>query len=230
MTLSTPLRRRLREIWRSAGWPCRDNLELELLSAGLLERRFDADQRETLHLTAAGIEALAESLNRHRGAHAAHEALVERVALEQQRAGRIVWRGLALRAPLSGDDGATRWAIAMPDVYSIRHTTREEWVEPIAHEVKVSRADLLSDLRRPDKAASYAALASQCWYVIRRGIGSAEEIPPAYGVLLADERALEVARPAPARGLTLPLAVWMALARTAALPAADDAQGWLGDV
>jgi hypothetical protein len=227
--LTAPLRRRLREIWRSAGWPCRDNLELELLAAGLLERRWDADQRETLHLTDAGVQALADGLTRHRAAHAAHEALVERVAREQQRAGRIVWRGLALRAPLPGEGGATRWAIAMPDVYSIRHTTREDFVEPIAHEIKVSRADLLSDLRRPDKAASYAALASQCWYVIRRGIGQPEEIPPAYGVLLADDQGLEVARPAPARALRLPLAVWMALARAAALPAGDDdAQAWLG--
>ena len=55
--LTPALRRRLRDIWRSAGWPCRDNLELELLAAGLLERRWDEAQRETLHLTAEGIRA-----------------------------------------------------------------------------------------------------------------------------------------------------------------------------
>lgn len=226
--LSPPLRRRLREVWRSAGWPCRDNLELELLAAGLLERRWDAAQRETLHLTEAGIAALAEGLQRHRAARDAHEGLVGRVAQDQQRAGRIVWRGLTLRAPLPAEDGGTRWALAMPDVYSIRHTTREDTVEPVAHEIKVRRADLLSDLRRPDKAAAYAALASQCWYVLQRGIGTADEIPGAYGVMLADAGGLEVVRPAPARPLRLPLAVWMALARSAALPSDDDAQAWLG--
>lgn len=227
--LTPPLRRRLREIWRSAGWPCRDNLELELLAAGLLERRWDAAQRETLHLTDAGIAALAQSLQRHRAARDAHEGLVGRVAQDQQRAGRIVWRGLALRAPLPAEDGGTRWAIAMPDVYSIRHTTREDYVEPVAHEIKVRRADLLSDLRRPDKAAAYAALASQCWYVLQRGIGSADEIPASYGVMLADAQGLEVVRPAPPRALRLPLAVWMALARAAALPADDEAQAWLSE-
>ena len=30
--------RRLREIYRSAGWPCQDMLEIELLAAGMLER------------------------------------------------------------------------------------------------------------------------------------------------------------------------------------------------
>ena len=29
--------RRLREVYRSAGWPCLDTLEIELLAAGLLE-------------------------------------------------------------------------------------------------------------------------------------------------------------------------------------------------
>lgn len=226
--LTPALRRRLRDIWRSAGWPCRDNLELELLAAGLLERRWDEAQRETLHLTAEGIAALADGLQRHRSAREAHEGLVEQVARDQQRAGRIVWRGLALRAPLPGDEGGTRWAIAMPDVYSIRHTTREDFVQPVAHEIKVRRADLLSDLRRPDKAAAYAALAAQCWYVLKRGIGSPEEIPAAYGVIVADASGLEVLRPAPARALRLPLAVWMALARSAALPADDGDQAWLG--
>jgi hypothetical protein len=30
--------RRLREIYRSAGWPCQDPLEIELLAAGMLHR------------------------------------------------------------------------------------------------------------------------------------------------------------------------------------------------
>ena len=29
-------RRRLREMWRSAGWPCHDPIELDLLASGLL--------------------------------------------------------------------------------------------------------------------------------------------------------------------------------------------------
>jgi len=32
-TLSAAQRRRLREVWRSAGWPCHDAVELELLAA-----------------------------------------------------------------------------------------------------------------------------------------------------------------------------------------------------
>jgi hypothetical protein len=56
--------------------------------------------------------------------------------------------------------------MAMPDVFSIRHTTVEDFVEPIVHEVKVRRADLLADLRHEGKRAAYQGLASQCWYVL----------------------------------------------------------------
>jgi hypothetical protein len=223
-------RRRLRELWRSAGWPCRDAIEVDLLAAGLLARRFDDSGRETLALTDAGVAALAASQQRNRAAFDAHEALVARVAQAMQREGRIVWRGLSLRAPLppatdraEGGEG-TRWVMAMPDVYSIRHTTVETFVEPIAHEIKVRRADLLADLRRPDKGAAYRALASQCWYVLGPGVGSAKDVPPEYGVLCAarDGSALELARPAPRRAMTLPFAVWMALARAAAEPAPEE--------
>lgn len=228
--LAAAHRRRLREMWRSAGWPCHDALELELLAAGLLQRHWDADGRETLRLTDAGIQQLAETRRRHQRAFDAHEALVARVAREMQRAGRIVWRGLSLRAPLDGDDGSTTWAMAMPDVFSIRHTTVEDYVEPVAHEIKVSRADLRSDLRHPHKRQAYLALSSQCWYVLKAGIAEVDDVPAEFGVMFAQgDGSLDVARPAAKRAMRLPLGTWMALARANAEPAPDgDAQGWLG--
>ena len=225
--LSALHRRRLREIWRSAGWPCQDLIEVELLAAGLLLRLRDADGREALRVTDTGIELLAATLQRNRAARDEHEALVGRVAREMQRSGRVVWRGLSLRAKV-GEGDAAAWAMAMPDVYSIRHTTVEDYVEPVAHEIKVHRSDLLADLRRPQKGEAYLQTSSQCWYVLREGIGEADEIPAPFGVMLARESALEVLRPAPRRALKLPFAVWMVLARAAPEPADDGAQGWLG--
>ena len=228
--LPAPHRRRLREVWRSAGWPCQDPVEIELLAAGLLQRVRDDAGRETLRVSDAGVQVLASSLQKNRAAFDAHEALVSRVVREMQRAGRVVWRGLRLRAPPADAEGPRHWPMVMPDVYSIRHTTVEDWVEPIAHEIKVRRADLLHDLRQPAKRAAYLALSSQCWYVLKAGIGAADEIPPACGVLIAHDAALELARPAPRRALRLPLATWMALARADAEPVGDDdGQGWLGD-
>ncbi len=227
-TLGTVHRRRLREIWRSAGWPCQDLVEVELLAAGLLERLRDADGRETLRVTDAGVQLLAQTLRSNRAARDAHEALVARVATEMQRAGRVVWRGLSLRAPLAEPDGGTVWAMAMPDVFSIRHTSVEDYVEPIVHEIKVRRADLQSDLRQARKREAYLALGSQCWYVLKAGIAEPDEVPPECGVLVAHPQALEVARPAPRRAMRLSFGTWMALARSAAEPAPDgEEQGLL---
>jgi hypothetical protein len=222
--IGTPHRRRLHEVWRSAGWPYRDGIEIELLAAGLLERVRDELGRETLRVTDAGITLLAQTLAGNRAARDAHEALVERVALEMQRAGRVVWRALSLRAKVND-----AWALAMPDVFSIRHTTVEHYLEPVVHEIKVRRADLLADLRNGAKGAAYCELSSQCWYVIQAGIAEPDEIPAAYGVMVAHTHALEVARAAPARPHKMPFHLWMALARATPLPSEDQPQCGLGD-
>lgn len=252
--LSAAQRRRLQALWRSAGWPCRDALELDLLAAGLLERHWDAAGHETLRVTPDGLAALAAARRQAQAGLSAHEALVGRVALAMQRAGRIVWRGLSLRAALPeaglgpepprtepaaalfGDPSAPepgpatrpRWVMARPDVFSIRHTTREDRLEPIVHEIKVSRADLLADLKRPDKARAYAAMAGECCYVVRAGLCRPEELPPAYGLIAAhDDGRLELLRPATRQPWRAGFDWWMTLARACPEPPEELAQGGL---
>ncbi len=231
-------RRRLREVWRSAGWPCQDMVEVELLAAELLERVRDADGRETLRVTDAGVSVLAATLQGNRKARDAHEALVARVVLEQQRAGRIAWCGLSLRSRIADTEHpkGERWAMAMPDVFSVRQTSVAGYLQPEVHEIKVRRTDLLSDLRRPAKRAAYLGMAGACWYVLAEGIGDAAEIPPDCGVMVArgaNFSTLDVLRSAPARAMPcetgLPFAVWMALARATPAPPDNDAQRALGE-
>ena len=225
-TLTAAHSRRLREIWRSAGWPCQDLIEVELLAAGLLERIRQPSGHETLRVTDAGVAHLAETLQRNRARRDAHEDLVERVAREMTRAGRIAWRGLSLRAKVED-----AWAMAMPDVFSIRHTTVEAYLEPIVHEVKVHRSDLLSDLRREAKRAAYLQLSSECWYVIAHGIAQPDEIPREFGVMAAQGAQLDVLRPAPKRAMQMSLPLWMALARATPVEGwrSEEVQGWLGE-
>ena len=229
--------RRLREIYRSAGWPCQDALEIDLLAAGLLERLRSALGHESLRVTDEGVRWLAGVLARNRAALSAHEALVQRVAQEMARAGRLAWTGLGLRAQVATGDPQKplRWCVARPDVFSIRHTSVESYVEPIVHEVKVRRADLLADLRQEAKRAAYRDL-GECWYVLGcdargRAIGEPDEIPGECGVLVLEGQRLSVARPAlrPARA-GLPFGVWMALAKATPVAGIDeDAQSLLDD-
>ena len=68
--------RRLRSVYRSAGWPCQDMVEVELLAGQMLERVASAAGHETLRVTDAGIAWLAATLAVNRSALSAHEALV----------------------------------------------------------------------------------------------------------------------------------------------------------
>ena len=139
LSLSRRHARRLRDIYRSAGWPCLDAMEVELLAAGYLE--------------------------------------------------------------------------------------------PVVHEIKVSRADLLGDLKTRDKRDSYLAVGGQCWYVLGcdgrgRPIAQANEIPEECGVILVESERLQVARNAPRRAAAdLPFALWMALAKATPLAAISSLWG-----
>ena len=219
-------RRRLRAVYRSAGWPCLDSVEIELVAAGLLVRERGPLGHELLRVSDTGIAVLAETLAKNRGKRDDHELLVERVAREMTRAGRLAWRGLAVRARVG-----EQWQIAMPDVFSVRHTTVEAYLEPIVHEVKVRRSDLLADLRRANKREAYLQLGGECWYAIKSGIAEPDEIPAECGVLVAEAGCLSVARPAPKRPARMSFPLWMALARATPVDGwrFDEAQGALGD-
>lgn len=52
ITLKKIHARRLREMYRSAGWPCLDVVEIELLAAGLLEGLQEDGGHERLRVTA----------------------------------------------------------------------------------------------------------------------------------------------------------------------------------
>jgi hypothetical protein len=231
--------KRLREVYRSAGWPAQDTLEIELLANGLLERVTAASGHESLRVTDIGMVQLALVSARNKAVRNAHEALVDAVALEMGRAGRLVWRGLSLRAQVAAPAGTPddplavklSWVVACPDVFSIRNSSVEAYLEPIVHEIKVNRGDLLGDLKKPAKRAAYLGMGGECWYVLGQNakgqpIAQPDEIPPECGVMWWEAGRLVVARPAPRKPLQkLPFHVWMSLAK--ATPVArdeDDAQ------
>lgn len=201
--------RRLRQMYRSAGWPCLDTIEIDLLAAGLLERVMPQGGSEYLRLTDAGLERLTAALHQNRGALDEHEALVTRVAEDQVRNGRIAYRGLTLLAK-----PAEQWLHMRPDVFSIRNTTVEDYIEPIVHEIKVKRSDLRADLKKLEKRSGYLALSSECYYVIASGIAKPEEIPPECGVIVASGDQLEMVRVSPKRAMKLSFGSFMALAKS----------------
>ena len=141
---------RLMSIWRSAGWPCRDAVELDLVAAGWAILVGGADGHETIRLSDAGIRLLADSRQRNQRSLSAHDRLAARVAAHLVATGRVVWRELSLRARVATDDprpagaavmadealwqddeaiseqpdqGKASWRMARPDVFSVRRTS-----------------------------------------------------------------------------------------------------------
>jgi hypothetical protein len=248
-------------IWRSAGWPCCDAIELDLVAAGWAKRVQATNGYEAIRLTDAGIRLLADARQRNQRSLSAHDRLAARVTNHLMAAGRIVWRELSLRArinvkdPSSADappvadqalwledetvrprphQGKTSWRVARPDVFSVRRTSVEDYLQPMVHEIKVSRADLLSDLRHAAKRESYQWLSCETYYVLPAGMAEPHEIPEEFGVWLLngpiDAGTLDLVRPARHVPCKLPFQVWMALAKATPATQDDEAtQQQLGD-
>lgn len=241
---------RLMKIWRSAGWPSRDPIDIDLLAAGWVSLVGEHPANECLRLTDAGIALLAQSRQAQRRSESDHDKLALRMTEVLMDAGRLVWHELSLRAKVQADeagaaDGGTaawvqageptplweddlsdptdpsgkphRWRLARPDLFSVRRTSNPNYLHPVVHEIKVSRADLLSDLRHQAKRSSYQWLASECHYVFPHGLAEPQELPEELGVWVVhgdiETGRLEMLRPARHAPCTLPFDVWMALAK-----------------
>ena len=263
-------RTRLMQIWRSAGWPCKDGLEIDLLAAGLISLHISTDGCETLRLTDEGISTLAQARQRSVRALSLHDRLGQKFAAQLLAAGRIVWAELSLRAvidsvpvgdvvppaatadapanmapamaPLWADDdhapaaraAANVWRMARPDLFSVRNTSVPAYLQPMVHEVKASRADLLSDLRHDAKRQAYQWLCEECYYVCPAGIAEPDEIPEHFGIWVlhgsVEDGRFELLRPARHNRCTLPFAVWMALCKATPLRSEDElTQAHLGE-
>jgi DNA-binding MarR family transcriptional regulator len=234
---------RLMAVWRSAGWPCRDGVELDLIAAGWVERRRDDAGRETLQVTEAGLELLHHARRRRLRSASVHDRIAARMCLELQRQGRIVWRELALRArvasaaagrvpsapaavlpglALDADTPCAEvgaWRSARPDLFSIRNSSLEAALHPVVHEIKASRADLLADLRDTGKGEAYRSVSSETYYVFPEGLADATEIPEDFGIWTLvgtpEDGMLSLRRPAPFTARSLGFGIWMALAKAA---------------
>ena len=263
---STPITRfhrtRLMQIWRSAGWPCKDGLEIDLLAAGLIRLHIAPDGCETLRLTDEGILMLAQARQRGVRALSLHDRLGQKFAAQLLASGRIVWTELSLRAvidtvpmgdgvppaatadapantapamaPLWADDdhapaaraAANVWRMARPDLFSVRNSSVPAYLQPMVHEVKASRADLLSDLRHDAKRQAYQWLCEECYYVFPADIAEPEEIPEHFGIWVlhgsVEDGRFELLRPARHNRCTLPFSVWMALCKATPLRSEDE--------
>ncbi len=199
---------RLRHYWRSQGWACHDDIDIDLLRWGLVDEQPGLDIASRFAVTAAGRTALGDGLKRNRRARNAHSEATEAVASHLASTGRLVFTELSVRTEHEG-----RWRSCKPDVFSMVRGLRADHLAPQVHEIKVRRADLLGELRG-GKIERYRELAASIYLVIADGIAEPDEIPGDYGVALYSATAgFRIARAAPIGDYSLETRHWMALAK-----------------
>jgi hypothetical protein len=211
MELSKTHVRRLRHYWQGksqgGGASLTDGVDLDLAAAGLIERQ-DRMGFAYFVTTKAGESALHAQKQLEVERRAPHHRLAGRLAAYLRDKGRITWENIELLV----EPEPQKKQLIRPDVFSLVTTYDEKKIAPLVHEVKVSRADLLADIAKPEKRLGYSAVANAVFYVVPEGITHPGEIPEECGLLVerADGEFVELKRPQKRR-VVLPRRIFMNL-------------------
>lgn len=173
---------RLRQYWhagRNGMNSMGDGIALDLTAGGYLEPK-ESGGGLALRITASGIDELQAELEREKARRRPHHDLASRLSGWLREQGRVTWENIELT--VAREDGGKQ--CVRPDVFSLVSTYDEKRINPCVHEVKVSRADFLADVARPEKRSGYAQLAEVLYYAAPAGIIRPEEVPDGCGLIV----------------------------------------------
>lgn len=163
----------------------RDGIDLDLLGLALISVTETQWHYDHATITQAGIDVLHRHRQADKAARAVHHNLGTRLADYLRRQGRITWENVEFSNRVQDKElGYERKQCVRPDVYSILPSLNLKGANPCVHEVKVSRADFLSDLAKPEKRAAYAMMAEAVYYVAPEGMIDPKEVPQGFGLLI----------------------------------------------
>lgn len=139
-------------------------------------------------ITPQGIEILHAHRQSDLEVRNVHHTLGERLADHLRSLGRITWENVEFKNRIIDVElKMERWKVIRPDVFSILPSLNLKGANPCIHEVKVSRADFLSDLAKPEKREAYAAMSEAVYYVAPEGIIAPADIPQGFGLIVERE-------------------------------------------
>ncbi|CAG9183787.1 hypothetical protein [Cupriavidus pampae] len=157
-----------------------DSIDLALVGHGYIARIESLLGSTNFKITPAGEQALAVELSREIQRRSPHHDLASRLANWRRRSGRVTWENIELVVNLP----AGGRAVVRPDVFSLVSTYDEKRIYPCVDEVKVSRADFLADVAKPEKRAGYAAVSDALYYVAPAGLIQPAEVPEGCGLIV----------------------------------------------
>jgi hypothetical protein len=129
-----------------------------------------------------------------------HNDLAASLAAHLRRPGpnrRLTWENLTFNCAEDADAYSCR-----PDVFSIMPTLEPERCRPWTCEVKVSRADFLSDIRS-EKWKRYRRFSCRIWFATPAGMIRPDELPEGLGLWEYGERWRQVVQPKFCKGWQL---------------------------
>lgn len=154
-----------------------DPVDLELSTSGMTQRVLLPHGGTVVYAITPKGEAMLAALRDHaRSQRAPHHQLGAHLAQWLASQGRMAWEDTTFDVELADGVATTR-----PDVLSALITLNPKRWDPQVHEIKVSRADFLSDVRDPSKRAAYFRLAPKVFYATPAGLLTKEDIPPECG-------------------------------------------------
>lgn len=177
---------RLRTLW-SLGRPMHvgdlGGIDLDLVVHGFAEPVAKGyGSGAVLSVTKRGISHLNEVRQALIAAQRPHHELGHRLARHLQAKGLHTWENVEFSNP---DWSQPRsWGVVRPDVFACLPVLKAETAAPAIYEVKVSRADFLADLTRPEKRGAYSQLAEAVYFCCPDGLLSKAEVPDGYGLVV----------------------------------------------
>ncbi len=161
--------------------PHRDMTDLDLEVLGLISvDRSRESHYQRLTVTDQGRAAVYADRQACIAAQSPHHELGASLAAYLRREGRLAWENIEFKAEF----GPNESCFVRPDVFSIKPTHDVTKLAPHVHEVKVSRADFLADVARPEKRRAYLHIAGSMTYVAIDGLIDPEEVPEGCGLLV----------------------------------------------
>ena len=177
--------KRLRKLW-SYGRPVHvaqlESVDFDLQVHGFLETMDSGyNAAAVLTLTKMGLAHLNEARQKLIAAQRPHHELGQRLAAYLRAKGLHTWENVEFSNPHWAQPRS--WSVVRPDVFACLPSLKAKSAAPAIYEVKVSRADFLADLAKPEKRLAYAALAEAVYYCCPEGLICKEELPEGFGLL-----------------------------------------------
>jgi len=161
-----------------------DATDLDLSGLKLIEITVGTYSNQ-IKVTPSGIEAIHQYRQKTIATRNIHNNLGARLSEYLRKQGRITWENIEFKNRLTNPEtGYEQFQCVRPDVFSILPSLQLKYANPCIHEVKVSRADFLGDIGRPEKREAYYEMSEAVYYTVPEGMVSPEEIPTGFGLMI----------------------------------------------